>query len=167
MPSQSPRQPGRPSPADPVAIRAAEPADAAAVAEVWLRSYRAALPGVRQTHSDDEVRDWIRTVIIPGGTTWVAVAADTVVGLMVAHDGWIDQLYLEPTWRGRGLGDQFVELAKRLCPDGLRLWTFQVNTPARRFYQRHGFTEVLLTDGAGNEEQEPDVQYQWLPTAPA
>jgi hypothetical protein len=28
---------------------------------------------------------------------------------------------------------------------------------------RHGFTEVELTDGSGNEEREPDVRLAWQP----
>jgi hypothetical protein len=43
------------------------------------------------------------------------------------------------------------------------LWTFQVNGPARRFYERHGFVEVAQTDGSGNEEAEPDVRLEWTP----
>jgi GNAT superfamily N-acetyltransferase len=46
---------------------------------------------------------------------------------------------------------------------GLRLWTFQKNEGARRFYERHGFDVVEMTDGAGNEEHEPDVLYAWTP----
>ena len=52
-----------------------------------------------------------------------------------------------------------VGLAVR--PDGLELWTFQVNVGARRFYERHGFRAVELTDGSANEEHEPDVRYVW------
>jgi GNAT superfamily N-acetyltransferase len=65
--------------------------------------------------------------------------------------------------RGRGIGDRFVTLAKERRPAGLSLWTFQVNTPARRFYERHGFTAAQWTDGARNEEREPDVRYVWQP----
>jgi ribosomal protein S18 acetylase RimI-like enzyme len=54
-----------------------------------------------------------------------------------------------------------VALAKELRPAGLQLWTFQVNTPACRFYERHGFVEAGRTDGSGNEEREPDVRYSW------
>ena len=46
---------------------------------------------------------------------------------------------------------------------GLSLWTFQVNGAARRFYERHGFTEVERTDGSHNDEHEPDVRYVWQP----
>ncbi|MDP9464580.1 MAG: GNAT family N-acetyltransferase, partial [Actinomycetota bacterium] len=44
-------------------------------------------------------------------------------------------------------------------PEGLQLWTFESNDRARRFYERHGFTAVEFTDGAGNEERWPDVRY--------
>ncbi|GHD97675.1 hypothetical protein GCM10010339_00960 [Streptomyces alanosinicus] len=53
--------------------------------------------------------------------------------------------------------------AKERSPGGLSLWTFQVNKPAHRFYERHGFTAVESTDGSGNEEREPDVRYVWRP----
>ena len=46
-------------------------------------------------------------------------------------------------------------------PGGFRLWTFQDNAGARRFYDRHGLRAVELTDGAGNEEKMPDVRYAW------
>ena len=36
-------------------------------------------------------------------------------------------------------------------PGGLQLWMLQVNEPARRFYERHGFVAEQFTDGAGNE----------------
>jgi len=36
-----------------------------------------------------------------------------------------------------------------------------VNGPAQRLYERHGFVAVERTDGAGNEECEPDVRYVW------
>ncbi|MFJ5549547.1 GNAT family N-acetyltransferase [Streptomyces sp. NPDC093225] len=139
-------------------------ADAAAVAEVWLRSYDAALPSVRRAHTDDEVRDWFRYVVVPAGNTHLARdAAGGPAGMMVVADGVLDQLYLDPAHRGRGLGDRFLTLAKELSPEGLELWTFQVNTPAQRFYERHGFAAVERTDGSGNEEREPDVRYVWLP----
>jgi GNAT superfamily N-acetyltransferase len=150
---------------DEMVLRRAAPADAAAAADVWLRSYAAALPGVRRAHTDDEVRAWFRDVVVPERETWVVEAEGRVVGLMVLGPGEIDQLYLDPDWRGRGLGDQLVELAKELFPSGLSLWTFQVNEAAGRFYARHGFLAVERTDGRDNEEREPDVRYVWTPAS--
>ena len=146
---------------DEVVLRRATSDDAAAVADVWLRSYKAALPRVRQAHPDDEVRGWFRDVVVPERETWVADADGRVVGLLVLSPGDLEQLYLDPDWRGRGLGDRLVALAKERFPDGLELWTFQVNGPACRFYERHGFVEVERTDGRANEEREPDVRYVW------
>ncbi|MFD3627445.1 N-acetyltransferase family protein [Streptomyces sp. DSM 116494] len=147
-----------------VALRRAVASDAGAAAGVWLRSFAAALPGVVRPRSDDEVREYFRHVLVPRRETWVAEAAgDGVVGVLVLEGGVLEQLYLEPGWRGRGIGDRFVALAKERSPGGLSLWTFQVNAPAHRFYERHGFTAVERTDGSGNEEREPDVRYVWRP----
>lgn len=144
-------------------LRRAHDADAEALANVWLRSFAAALPTVRRAHSDDAVRAWFAAVAVPRYETWAAVAEDVVIGLMVLDGDELEQLYLEPAWRGQGLGNRFVDLAKRLRPDGLSLRAFQVNTGARRFYERHGFVAVEHSDGLRNEEREPDVRYVWRP----
>jgi GNAT superfamily N-acetyltransferase len=146
-------------------FRRADSTDAAGVADLWLRSFTAALPTVRRAHSDDEVRAWFRDVVVPNHETWLAVADGAPVGLLVLDGGELEQLYLDPSWRGRGVGNRLVELAKRRRPDGLGLWTFQVNGPARRFYERHGFVAVDRTDGLHNEEHEPDIRYVWQPRA--
>ncbi|HEY9367614.1 GNAT family N-acetyltransferase [Streptomyces sp.] len=148
---------------DDLVLRRADDSDATAIADVWLRSFAAALPTVRRAHDDDAVRDWFSFVVVPQYETWVAVAEGGVVGLLVLDGGDLEQLYLDPSWRGRGLGDRFMDLAKRQRPDGLELWTFQVNGAAQRFYERHGFVAVERTDGLRNEEREPDVRYVWRP----
>jgi GNAT superfamily N-acetyltransferase len=113
-------------------------------------------------HTDDEVRDWIRDVVIPARETWAAVVAGkSVVGMMVLDGAELDQLYVAPGWTGRGIGSRFLDLAKRLRPGGLALYTFQVNQEARRFYERHGFVLIDESHGSGNEERQPDVRYAW------
>jgi hypothetical protein len=67
-------------------------------------------------------------------------------------------------FRGRtgiGLGARLVDLAKSRRPAGLQLWRFVTNIGARRFYERHGFVVAEVTDGSGNEENEPDVRFIW------
>ncbi|MFI6005037.1 GNAT family N-acetyltransferase [Streptomyces sp. NPDC051366] len=149
---------------DDVVLRRASAANAHAAADVWLRSFAAALPTVRCAHTDHEIRDWFSRVLVPQYETWVAVTADTVVGVMVLKGAELKQLYLDPAWRGQGLGDRFMALAKQQQPNGLTLWTFQVNTSAQRFYERHGFIAVERTDGRRNDEREPDVRYIWQPS---
>lgn len=144
-----------------IRLRRAVPNDAAMVADVYLASYRSAYR-FAMAHTDEEVRAWIREVVIPAGDTWVAARnGGAVVGMMVLDGAQLDQLYIAPRWTGLGIGTRLVELAKRLRPDGLSLYTFQVNHGARRFYERHGFVPVDQTDGSRNEERQPDVRYAW------
>lgn len=148
-------------------IRRATDADAPAMAGIWSRSFAVALPGVQRAHTDQQVLAWFRQVVVPAQESWVAEAGGVPVGLMVLDGAELEQLYLDPLWRGRGIGDRLVTLAKERRPNGLTLWTFQVNAPARRFYERHGFVEAERTDGRRNEEREPDIRYVWHADVPA
>jgi len=65
-----------------------------------------------------------------------------------------------PAAQGRGVGTELLDVAKR-ASDQLELWTFERNAPARRFYEARGFALVEQTDGARNEEREPDARYLW------
>jgi GNAT superfamily N-acetyltransferase len=148
---------------DEVEIRAAAPADARAIADVYLASFRDtyAFP---VAHSDAEVEAWVADVLIPTAEVWVAAPADgSIVAMMALTADALDQLYVAPGWSGRGIGSRLLALAKDRRPAGLALDTFQVNGNARRFYERRGFVEVGRGDGSGNEEVQPDVQYAWRP----
>jgi GNAT superfamily N-acetyltransferase len=148
----------------PVEIRRATAADAEAIADVWLTSFKAtyAFP---PSHPDDDVRRWVRDEVVPRRETWVAVdPGGGVCGFMVLHGDDLDQLYLLPDRTRRGIGSRLLELAKAQRPGGLGLFTFQVNRRARAFYERHGFVVEYLGDGASNEERQPDVRYGWRPS---
>lgn len=115
-------------------------------------------------HTDDEVRGWVRDVLLPSTETWVATTPDgRLTGFMSLNRNELDQLYLLPDATGQGIGSRFIALAKERRPEGLNLYTFQVNSGARRFYERHGFVVVDLNDGERNEEHQPDVRYAWSP----
>jgi 8-oxo-dGTP pyrophosphatase MutT (NUDIX family)/GNAT superfamily N-acetyltransferase len=156
-------QPGEPK------IRAARPRDAGDAATVYLRSRAFAIPSILSPHSPGDVRRWMADDVVGRSDVWVAELDGVVVGLLVLqHDrdgSWLDHLYLDPSWMGRGLGDRMMAVAKERSPGGLQLWTFQVNGAARRFYERHGFVEQERTAGSGNEERAPDARYRWLPAA--
>ena len=146
----------------PVTLRRAAAADARAVADVWLRSRRAAVPSVpAPVHSDDEVRHHFETVLVPTRETWLAEADGVVVAVLVPDGAEVDQLYVDPDWQRGGIGSALVRLAQDRRPGGLALWTFQSNLQARGFYERHGFVAVDFTDGSTNEERAPDVRYRW------
>jgi ribosomal protein S18 acetylase RimI-like enzyme len=101
---------------------------------------------------------------------WLAEEEKRLLGFLAIRrshtNGWetLEKLYVEPGEQGRGVGSALLEKAKELRPDGLHLWVFQKNTGAIRFYERHGFRLVKLTDGGGNMEREPDALYAWSPS---
>ena len=148
------------------ALRPAWPQDAAALAEVWLQSRYAAVPLIPPAvHADADVRGWIASYLLPECECWVAATpAEQIVGMLALHKDWVDQLYVLPAWQRQGVGRALIELAKRVRPEGLQLWTFASNQPARRFYERHGFVAAEETDGSLNEERAPDVRYVHMPT---
>jgi GNAT superfamily N-acetyltransferase len=149
-------------------FRPATEADAEQVASVYLASRKAFVAFAPLAHADGDVRAWVANLLIPGGGVSVALdgsSEDGVVGMMAVsrHDGvgWIDQLYLHPSVVGHGIGTRFVELAKDSLGSPIRLYTFQENAGARRFYERHGFRAIAFSDGSDNEEHCPDVLYEW------
>jgi len=87
-----------------------------------------------------------------------------VVGFAGISGDELTHLYVDLTDQKRGVGSSLLEHVKGLRPKRLELWVFQKNEGARRFYERHGFRLVRLTDGAGNMEQEPDALYEWAPS---
>src|SRR5579863_5051479 len=92
-------------------VRRAEGEDARAVADVWLRSRRAAAipPAV---HPDAEVRGWVKDVLIPTCEVWVATDGGEVVGFMALADDWVEQLYVAPEHQRRGHGARLIMLAQ-------------------------------------------------------
>jgi GNAT superfamily N-acetyltransferase len=146
-----------------ISLRRATASDAGAAADLWLRARKAAVGTIPPpVHDDEDVRAWYASHVVPDTELWLAEDTEgRLAGILVLDGRWLDQLYVEPTMTGRGIGSKLVELAKRARPDGLRLWTFASNVGAQRFYERHGFVAIRRTDGRDNEEGAPDILYVW------
>jgi GNAT superfamily N-acetyltransferase len=144
-------------------IRPARPDDAGAVAELFIRTRAACMDYLPRLHTDDETRQFVRDVVFRRCDVWVGEVDGRVAGFLAMHGEWLEHLYVDPTAHNRGAGSALLARAKLLRPRGFRLWVFQRNDQARRFYERHGLTLVRLTDGRDNEEREPDAEYAWLP----
>jgi GNAT superfamily N-acetyltransferase len=144
-------------------IRRALPREAGSLAALWLRSRAASIPSIPPTvHTDEEVTRWFEEVVLPTREVWVAGSPGEVVALMVLDHEWVDQLYVDPASTRHGIGAALLDHAMRRRPAGLKLWTFQSNVDARRFYEGCGFVAVATTTG-DNEEHAPDVCYEWRP----
>ena len=131
-----------------------------AAARVHRASFDERLPWLAGLHTPDEDRAYFHDRVFADGDVWGALEAGVVVGVIAFSDQWIDQLYILPAFQGRGLGSALLDVAKR-SGRALKLWTFEKNAGARRFYEARGFMEIERTDGQGNEEGEPDVLYGW------
>jgi ribosomal protein S18 acetylase RimI-like enzyme len=151
-------------------LRTATIEDIQAVAHVLIWSRMVFLPFAPSVHPPAVLRQWVAEHLIPSGRVTVAVVEDQVVAVLAVSEAdghsWIDQLYVLPGFEGRGLGTRLLHHAHTILRPPIRLCTFQANTRARHFYERHGYVAIRFTDGHGNEEGCPDVVYERLDMRP-
>jgi len=114
--------------------------------------------------TEEQWRDRIQS----RGVTFLGFLSDAgepagVSGVYTA-DGVADlvSMWVRPSARGRGVGESLIEAAagwaKARGYDTLYLWVTESNAPARRLYQRYGFTptgerQPLPSDPALSEIQ--------------
>jgi GNAT superfamily N-acetyltransferase len=140
-------------------IRPAARDDAEAVARLFRLVRTACLPYLPELHTPAAELAFFRDRVFPDSTVRVAEEA-AIIGFVAWRPGWVDHLYIHPDSHGRGVGTALLghAMAEHLS---LRLWAFQRNIQALRFYAARGFREIERTDGSGNEEREPDVLLEW------
>jgi len=140
--------------------------DAGPIAELFLQAVAAAMPYLPAIHTDDQVRAWMRDVVLPNTEVWVAVEGLAPIGFVSIEGAALHHLYVSPADQGRGIGSRLLDRAKERSPGRLGLYVFQRNAAARAFYRARGFVEVAFGDGSGNEEREPDVRGEWVRESP-
>lgn len=118
------------------------------------------MPAIETLHTPDEDEAFWRDQVLTTCTVLGAFRDEELVGVIAFGSGRIEHLYVAPTHQRSGIGGVLLTQAME-AQDELFLWTFQANETARTFYERFGFRVEKETDGAGNEEREPDVLYRW------
>src|SRR5262249_39405469 len=131
--------------------------DAGAIARV-MRAALVSFEWMPMVHTPEEDLAFIGGTVLSRQQVTVAEAAGRVVGFIAVDDAWVEQLYLDPAWAGRGIGSRLLMKATASLPV-VKLHCFQANEGARRFYERHGFRPESFGDGSKNEEGLPDVLY--------
>ena len=129
------------------------------VALIHREAFDERFPWLVRLHTPAEDHAFFRDRVFVECEVWGAVDQE-VIGFISFREGWIDHLCVLPRWQGQGVGCGLLRVAQATSRS-LRLWTFQRNVAARRFYEKQGFIVVRETDGSGNEEREPDILYQW------
>jgi GNAT superfamily N-acetyltransferase len=141
-------------------LRQLELADMDAAARVHRTAFDRALPALAGLHTPEEDRWFFRERVFRTSEVWGAFDGTAMTAMLAFREDWIEQLYVLPEAQGRGLGTALLQIAQNAF-GRLQLWTFQRNLQARGFYEARGFALIQQTDGAQNEEKEPDALYLW------
>lgn len=145
-------------------IRPAEESDVAEVARVWragwLDAHVGRVPDALMAERTESY--FTQTAADLVDATLVAVDDDdTILGVVLLHDEELFQLAVASEARRRGVGEALVKAAEeRIAADHDRaeLAVVSANTPARRLYERCGWTdlgEVVMPARAANLDDEP------------
>ncbi|GAA0602419.1 GNAT family N-acetyltransferase [Kribbella sandramycini] len=122
-------------------LRPATPADVEPIAELRAVVLRPDLTRLGR-YDAVRVRQRLRDGFDPTHTRIIEVAGRLAgcIALRPADDTvWLEHFYLDPTLQGRGVGTGVLTHALATTPGPIRLNVLQ-GSPARRLYERHGFT---------------------------
>jgi dephospho-CoA kinase/ribosomal protein S18 acetylase RimI-like enzyme len=144
-------------------IRQARADDAESIGRLFIDSF-ATLTYLPSLHTDEETMDFFANIVMRDQDVLVAETDGRISGFIAMHEDMVHHLYIRPDLRRHGIGSALLERAKEWMPSGFRLWVFQENLPARRFYEKHGLRVIEETDGSRNEERTPDALYEWRPS---
>lgn len=149
-----------------IILRKATIEDVNDIGNVYLRSRKELVSFAPLIHSDESIYQWIRTVLLLEENVIVAEQEKIIIGMMslkkTDNIGWINQLYINPKTTNQGAGTLMLKHAKSILGSPIRLYTFQENIGAKRFYERNGFQAIAFDDGSGNEENCPAILYEWV-----
>jgi putative acetyltransferase len=136
MPSGSSRDPHTAS-----FLRVARCADLSALADLWVASWQAAMPGIDFAARRNWFFDYVREIERQGGATICAFRGEHLLGFILLDQGRgvLEQIAVSPELFGSGIGALLLDEAKRLCPSGFSLEVNADNPRALRFYEKAGF----------------------------
>jgi GNAT superfamily N-acetyltransferase len=142
-----------------MSLRSAQPADAPAVTRIFQSARAHSLPYLPILHDDAEDHAYFAGVVEREEVT-LSEDRGVPVAFLALDGDEVDHLYVHAEHHRRGHGARLLTHAQARR-DRLELWVFQRNRGAIAFYAAHGFAVVESTDGAGNEEREPDHRMAW------
>jgi ribosomal protein S18 acetylase RimI-like enzyme len=126
--------------------RAFEHDDLEAVAAVWMESRRSIGRDVAELPTLRENQDRIRREIENGWHVIVASENVQIVGFLACKsaEGLLDQLFISPNAKGRGIGTALLKRAMTEMPAGFWLRAAVANRAARGFYESHGLRPTRI-----------------------
>jgi len=127
-----------------------------------VRFWRDAFEGGVGIEDPNPIADqtaYFNNSVIPESTVRVVVEDDRPIAFSAATSEMVLQLYVHVDHQRRGIGTRLLDLAKSESGGRLRLLTFQSNTGAQAFYERHGFR--VIRRGFESQWQLEDLEYEW------
>ncbi|MBS4197336.1 GNAT family N-acetyltransferase [Bacillus sp. FJAT-49870] len=126
---------------------------------MWRDSKEQAI-GQKEIHSFDNHLYFLNHILTRDFQIYLALMDGKVVGMIAFNEKEISQLYIHIDYQGMGIGQTLLDRAKEQSSGRLTLFTFEVNVKAQRFYEKHGFK--IISRGHINEENLPDIKYEWI-----
>jgi putative acetyltransferase len=128
-----------------VRLRVRTDADRARLADVWMASWREAMPDIDFAARRPWFLDHLRALEADGAITICAFdGLNRLLGFVTFDPGtaYLDQLAVAPEAKGTGAAKLLLSEARRLSPNGLVLDVNQDNSRALAFYAREGFAKI-------------------------
>ncbi|MGY9023348.1 MAG: GNAT family N-acetyltransferase [Rhodobacterales bacterium] len=135
--------------------------DAAEISQI-LEDWAASNREIPLVHNVEERADYGRWLLEHTRVTMIHNSSG-VVGFLALEKHIIQALYIKKDFQGFGFGQAAIKFAQKQFKE-LRLWVFQSNIGAQKFYQRLGFQIVEKSDGEDNDYRLPDIFYCWKST---
>ncbi len=127
--------------------------------EMWRDSKEQAI-GQKEIHDFENHVYCLNNILPERFQIELALIDEEVVGMIAYNDREINQLYIHLEYQGFGIGRTLLDKAKAQSSGKLILYTFEVNEKAQRFYENNEFE--IISRGHENEENLPDIQYEWV-----
>jgi GNAT superfamily N-acetyltransferase len=131
---------------DPAGItyRTASEADFDAVARLWLESWQSTGLAITRVATEEGNRKRIAFEVKNGWKVTVALADQRIVGFLAIKPAvsLLDQLFVAPDMKGKGIGKALLASAKTEMPNGFTLHTAAENSAACVFYERFGLVRM-------------------------
>ena len=135
--------------------------DAAEISQI-LEDWAASNREIPLVHNVEERADYGCWLLEHTSVTMIHNSSE-VVGFLALEKHIIQGLYIKKDFQGFGFGQAAIKFAQKQFEE-LRLWVFQSNIGAQKFYQRLGFQVVEKSDGEDNDYRLPDIFYCWKST---
>lgn len=145
-----------------IKFRDYQPEDLENIVQLWYGTWHQTFPHL---HHPQAYSRWKQKFdeLLENGDIFVAEVEDRITGFAVilTKEQCLSQLFVDENYQNLGIGSALLNLAKRLCPQGLNLYTLQENLKARAFYEKHGFKARTFSINEFNGQ--PNVEYYWKP----